>query len=274
MILACVPRSSSIAKNKKGYLPYSKRETISDSNGSPVDSLAYYLPLETAALDTFYGYRLILPKVNKEAIFNRKGGTKKELSKHYSVPVWEISDTTEIKIDSLSIQWYSYELYKMGEKVLSNYFLGKTIYRLKNLPGLLAEPFVISIIADNGLIYIHTKKAEYRIEPPFIQSYDGETGALIENIIKPNPLVIDKKKQITKTAFDEFESLVNRTRVTRLPHWKKSNGFDAVNFLFEIHCENGYYYVSRSGGLEDGMDSIIQKFIEVSSLERSHYGPR
>lgn len=230
----------------KGYIPYTNDTTLSDKQGN-IKNLSTYFPVRSM-FDSFW-IAYDEKYINNQAYHRKSSASKEWVARYYNMPPEKIRDT--VMLDSFSLQFPSDYLRNMKEPLLHNFYLGKTIYRLSNVPGIMGEIFSIAIEKDGDSCFVSTKMT-------FKREYN---------------LAFDDRIAISQKDFNTIDSLIRHSNLTLLPYQFddsiKVN--DADGLLLEIHDSNGYYYIFRWYCREDILNKIMASFFVTSNLERKQY---
>lgn len=247
LILMCFLMPCCAYAQQSKILPFAYRESISDSQGKPKDSTTFYFPL-IVFTDTFHGINYFDPESKfrfSSRVCDDINTEKDEISKAKHIPLSDLTDTTEVHIDSFLLQWFSLELLKMDEPVLFNYPLNKEVYRFTWLRSF-HRPVVIKIERENDNFYVTTKMLERDVEDPYYMVHDHKT-----ELITPDnniPFEVNRRVNLPQGDYVQLMSLVNSMDLYNMPYAPYtpcSIGNDGAEWIFEVQNKNGYYCVHR-----------------------------
>jgi len=246
--LNCFSQSSKV-------LPYANNDLISSRDGTPRDSLTFYFPIKCFTDSThWYTYFNTKAKLEMSKVVCDSSSTKEQLARENNYQIERIGDSYKFTVDSLLLQWFSFELYKMNEPVIFNYQPVKEICRFTWLRSF-HRPVVIKVEKDKDSIYITTKMLENNIE-----------------------LCVNSKKSLTGNQYERLRSVITSSNLTTAPYLE--NRFchmisDGAAWIFEIANDSGYYEIYRQspgafnqtsrGAL--GLRRIGELMIELSDLK-------
>ncbi len=179
----------------KGPFPFSKDPNISDAAGNPLHEHVSYVP--TALL-------------------------------HYRMPSWA--------------QWsaeffsnaFSSAMFERKATVLSNYFLGREMYRF-HYAGAWGPSATILIAHSNGKTHVQGQHFTY---DPSIFTKDPSEGG-------DPPTILTSDRDLDATEWNQFKDLLAACNYWyMLPHLP-TMGVDGASWFMEGHREDGYWYVWR-----------------------------
>ncbi len=150
------------------------------------------------------------------------------------------------KIDTFSLQWFSFNLQTMKEPILYSQYLGKEIYRFSWFRSF-DPPVTITLEKDQGEYFIITKKTNrlFYQSPTRLLYYRDNIVAGIKDTL-PLYLQINQRKQIEKSQYKTFVDILKQTEFTCIsPRGIENVGVDGSEWIIEVHNKNGYYYVDR-----------------------------
>lgn len=198
-----------IGSNDKKQIGYRNDATTSDLKGNPTSRESFYFD-PVAFLDTFP-----IPTWVVEPPYD----TIKDINK---VPYDKIKEEFEIKTDSFSLKWFSEVLAENQEPILSNYYLGKDIYRLTWLRSF-HQDIVIKIIKD---------KNDYTIETKWLKWADQKAHI--------------STKRITADIVTELENILKEHKFysTESYDWVFP-GNDGSQWILEVHTAHRYHFLNK-----------------------------
>jgi hypothetical protein len=254
-----------------GFLPYKNDAALSDKKGYPLDSFAYYFPVASFT-DSVHWLDYFNPKSGLHMGMSVDGDCTPrailvdELIHKYNAPVDSFSDYYEIKTDSFLLSWFSFDLYKMREPVLSNFFYGREIYRFTWLRSF-DYPVMIKIEKTSEGCTITTKElAEQPLLPYEILAPEKFGEKKNSNI----SFIIDHSKRITDADFRSLTTLIDSVHLYALPsivHHNCHGGNDGAEWILEVQKADGYYCAYRwSPNKNTPFNDVGQLMIKLSGL--------
>jgi hypothetical protein len=252
------------SQSNSQMISYYNNISISDRNGVAIDSTVYFFPIDkfTQKHEWF---------IFKDPYTNE---IKKKLSSKSLKTVYE-SEWSKYKIkDSVNFsspdtsmdQWFSFDLYKLQEPILYNFYLCKDIYRFTWLRSF-QPPVTIRIEIYNNTAKIYTKRLERSIGHIMLKSLGNNKY----DTIYPNnniPLVIDLVKEISLSEVDRIEHIIDSTKLYNSDLFEEIYGLDGSEWIFETHTKAGYFYANRfTPSNEESVYIIGMYFISLSGLE-------
>ncbi len=270
LIVLCIAVLTAFCCNGQqcGFIPFAHNKLTCDSNGVPKDSLTYYFPFEYF-YDSIHYANYIDPELKLEMrrMIGDCCSSLESLSKELHIPMSSFWYSDEKKIDTFKESWYSYELYKMNEPVLYNYFLGKETYRFTWLRSFdLSVVIKLEKIGDE--IFITTKEFNKMIELPFYKELDSQGHEIVRNFnveFAQNNTV--RKKNIAYNKLIHILKQKNFYNNPHLPYRPCSIGTDGSEWIFEAHTKDGYYFMNRWTPSEGSdLRAVGEYLISLSSL--------
>jgi hypothetical protein len=212
-----------------GQIGYRNDSSVSDMNGNPTNKESFYFdPVDFR--DTFP-----IPTLVVESPYD----TIDDINK---VPKDKIKEEFEIKTDSSSLKWFSRVLAENQEPILSNYYLGKDIYRLTWLRSF-HQGVVIKIIKYRN---------EYTIETKWLKWTDRKAHTSTKRITAD--IITELQDVLKKYDFFSTESY----------NWEFP-GDDGSEWILEVHTVDKYHFLNkwspdlgRSNGLREIGEYIIK----------------
>jgi hypothetical protein len=202
--------------------------SVSDIKGNPTNEKSFYFD-PVSFRDTFP-----IPRYFADPPYDTIDLIK--------VPKDKIKKEFIIKIDSLSLERFSKILSDNKEPVLSNYYLGKDIYRL-TWHRTFHQTIVIKIINDKDECFIETKRLNW-IDKKYSVSTKRTTVAKVSEL-----------HDMLET-FNFYE--------TKSYDWENL-GFDGSKWILEVHLADRYHFISKwspdfghSNGLREIGEYIIR----------------
>ena len=203
--------------------------TVSDISGNPTGKESFYFD-PIVFRDTFpIPNWVVEPPYDTIDDFNR-------------VPKGKIKVEFEIMTDSLSLKWFSEVLAKNKEPILSNYYLGKDIYRLTWLRSF-DQGVIIKIIKEQN---------DYIVETKWLDWADQKAHS--------------STKKITVDIVAGLENLLNEHKFyyTESYDWELP-GNDGSDWILEVHTADRYHFlykwspdIGHSNGLREIGEFIIK----------------
>lgn len=239
------------APKRNGYLAYRNDEHLTYITGQPKKEQIYYLPENTFA-DTYWVFSTPSGRMNSARRYEQ---SKEDLCREWNILPEQIKDT--LIVDKPTLELCSNNLKALNEPILYNYYLGKKIFRLTNIPGIAGEYFSITVSQENDSFYISSK---IRLRC---------SDSLFRKIPKAdsNGIITYKKAQISYLQFRYVDSLTKMNNLISQSYYSDScTSFDAEGYLLEVHTDRGYYYFFRWGPRSGTLWEIIKKISELSGI--------
>ena len=150
------------------------------------------------------------------------------------------------KIDTFSLEWFSFNLQTMKEPILYSQYLGKEVYRFSWFRSF-NSPVIITLEKDNDEFHIITKMTNRLFQRSSIKLLDFKTDMVTEiRDTTPLYLQINQRDKIDRSQYQTFTDILKQTDFTCLsPRGIDNFGIDGSEWIIEIHNKNGYYYVDR-----------------------------
>lgn len=179
---------------------------------------------------------------NEKGISNEDGIPKTDSTYYFPLEVFVDSvvfaNSTEVKLDTFSVEWFSRDLHRMQEPVLYNSYLDKEIYRLTWLRSFHPQ-VVIRLEKQNDKIKLIEKKLiEYISEK--------EVGDGMITLVTDSIKLEESSKFLSDRVWKNFEYLFIKNDFHSMPStvaWEWGN--DGSEWILEKHNLNGYYVVNR-----------------------------
>jgi hypothetical protein len=173
----------------------------------------------------------------------------------------EISDARGVYADSVSQRF----LYKFQEPLLSNYYLGKEVYRFILEPSLLNTTFLIKIEKTDKGASITTKELVNNHEPSdILDTRDGSGSYFL--------YTLDLNEQASLAPFDysAFKALIDTFFAHPVSPDRMGN--DGANWTLEVSTSSGYYKVRKwHPDKNDPLRKIGELMIDLSKLQRKKW---
>lgn len=158
-----------------GYMHYLNNPFITDAKGQPKIPVQYYPP------STFIKYVWDVYDVDTKQHHNEPLWIPKERLGGYGLE--------NVKLGTETRDWMlnniSYTLHYLGEPVLYNYYIGKTVYRVFSQAGLMNFDYVIDIVKEADSQYLYIKIPMGRVGELYSNSLDS-LGRMILPTAKPD----------------------------------------------------------------------------------------
>ena len=206
--------SCTCEQKKPVNYPYPQKVTISSPTGKPFNSLTAYFP-DSVFYDSVY---------------------------------------KAVQLDKFADDEFSAILFAAKEPILHNYYLGKPVYRLVRIGGLI-QPHVFTFYEKNKRYWMTTKMLDHipEVINQLVKSI-SPNGMKVDSIIKGNRnvnLKVNKTKELTIKEWAEFKRLILTLDPNELePIYQSSNGYSGrcdYGFpFFEIHEPNRYRFIKAS----------------------------
>jgi len=165
------------------------------------------------------------------------------------------------KVDSFVQNWYSSALYSFKEPILSQSFVGHSIYRFLWLRSF-HRPVVFTLLQSDGQVWLNTKMLD--MQPSF---HDDRIGGIPKeeqqeyikegySIDKKNPdlmvkiadrkanIIYNKNISLSDNEWNEFEQLLVKANFWSLSTNIDDGSTDGAQWVIEGHLKNKYHVVN------------------------------
>jgi len=200
-------------------------------------------------------------------------------------PIKVFSDGNSI--DSFEQNWFSSALYSFKEPILSQGFIGHSIYRFLWLRSF-HRPVVFTLHKNNADIWLNTKMLDK--QPSF---YDERFGGISKeeqpeyikdgySVDKKRPdilvrkadrnanIIYNKNISLSEKAWGQFEILLAEAHFWKLPSEITDDSNDGAQWIIEAHLKNNYHVVNYHS--PDGDYKELGVFlIKLSGLQERIY---
>ncbi len=190
----------------------------------------------------------------KVTISSPTGKPSNSLTAYFPDSVFYDSVYKAVQLDKFAEDEFSAILFAAKEPILHNYYLGKRIYRLVRIGGLI-QPHVFTFYEKNRRYWMTTKMLDH-IPNDLNQliHYISPNGMKVDSIIKGDRkanLLVNKTKELTIKEWAEFKRLILTLDSNELqPIYQSANGYSGgcdYGFpFFEIHEPNRYRFIKAS----------------------------
>ncbi|GAB4056420.1 hypothetical protein [Spirosoma litoris] len=184
-----------------------------------------------------------------------------------------LASRVKTRIDTFKLNWFSYDLYKLREPVLSNFPLEKEVYRFTLLRSF-HPPVVISLEKKGDKIRLYSKVARKMPEFPG-RNYMSRNGKIhIADSTSQIPFKVNKSKRLSKATYDEFIQLMMSLKVLYSSPlgFSKVLGTDGSELILETHRPDGYYFLVRwSPNLDQPIRIIGNYLLNLSDAHEIPY---
>lgn len=143
-------------------------------------------------------------------------------------------------IDTITNEWYSYSLYKFNEPILSNFYLGKDIYRFFWLRSF-HRPVIITLCKNDNIITLTTKEfsgGAHYFEKRRCMNCDTVN-------LKDPKLILNETKVLTLDEWVNFENLLNKSDFRNTKPNNGQRGLDGAEWNIEAHLQQEYWFMGR-----------------------------
>ena len=216
---------------------------------------------------------------------NRFSLPKDSLSFYF--PVKSFSDRPSS--DSFVQNWYSSALYSFKEPVLSQNFVGHSIYRFLWLRSF-HRPVVFTLHQNESQVWLNTKMLDR--QPRF---YDNRIGGIPKDEVKEyikEGFFVDKKEHdllvriadrkadiiynrnipLSDEEWNQYEQLIAKANFWKLPSNIDDGSSDGAQWIIEGHLNNRYHFVNYHSYRPDGDYKKLGVFlIRLSGLQEKIY---
>ncbi len=151
------------------------------------------------------------------------------------------------RIDTFKLNWFSYFLYKLQEPVLSNYPLGREVYRLTWIRSF-HPPVVVRMEKDGNRIQLTTKILN-RIPQLPGHRYSTRYGTI--HLADTSTSIGFRKntvRTIPKAVYNEYMRLFMEQKASFMSPLgiRYSLVGDGSEWILEVHKSDGYQFIIRS----------------------------
>jgi hypothetical protein len=174
------------------------------------------------------------------------------------------------RVDTFKLKWFSYYLYKLKEPVLSNYPLGKEVYRLTWLRSF-HPPVVIRMEKERNRVRLTTKILSRSPEFPGHRYADQDGSIHLADTSTAIPFRRNKTRAIPKAVYNEYVRLLAEQRVLFISPlgFRDSLGSDGSEWILETHRPDGYYFIVRwSPEQTDSVRALGEYLIDLSDANK------
>jgi hypothetical protein len=192
------------------------------------------------------------------------------------------------KADSFVQNWYSSTLYSFKEPLLSQNFVGHSIYRFLWLRSF-HRPVVFTLHQSEGQVWLNTKMLDR--QPRFYDDRIGvipnedqgeyikdgyfvdkkEPGLLVRIADRKANIIYNKNISLSDKEWNKFEQLLSNANFWKLPTNIDDGSTDGAQWVIEGHLKNKYHIVDSHGPLTDGFGELGLFLIKLSGLQEEIY---
>jgi len=194
------------------------------------------------------------PYPQKAAISSTTGKPSNLLTAYYPDSIFYDSVYKAVQLDAFTRDEYSAILLAAKEPILYNYYLGKPVYRLVRIGGLI-QPHVFTFYEKNRRYWMTTKMLDHI--PDILNQVIttiSPNGIKEDSIIKGDrkaKLLVDKKLELTPKEWGEFKHLISILDTSELqPVYQNPDIYPSMcdyGFpFFEIHEASRYRFIKAS----------------------------
>jgi hypothetical protein len=209
-------------------------------------SLLLLLPVYCGAQQSY-----VLAYKQYDSTISEKNGNPKDSLTFYFPEL-------DFKHSEFELKWFSFELFKLQEKVLYNNYLGRDIYRFTWLRSM-QSPVVIKVIKYSDSAFIITKELNQDVDLPSLPK---------EKKKKSIHFKVNERRALRNDEFQALTDLVDSVKLLSTPSFRYELGMDGSEWIVEIHTKDGYYYATRWEPKEDAIISFGTFMIDHSDLNR------
>ena len=243
-------------------VPYQQSLTISNQAGEPVDSVTWYFPADRFIDSTRANFRVPKEQVTDAMRTN---------TTYVFLPDDRVIERRIVaRVDTFRLKWFSYYLYRLQEPVLSNYPLGKEIYRLTWLRSF-HPPVVIRMEKEGNRVRLTTKILSRTPELPGHRYADRDGSIHLTDTSIDIPFRRNTTKKIPKAVYDEYMRLLREQRALFISPlgFRDSLGSDGSEWILETHRPDGYYFIVRwSPEQTDPVRALGEYLIDLSDAKK------
>ena len=192
------------------------------------------------------------------------------------------------RADSFVQNWYSSALYSFKEPLLSQNFVGHSIYRFLWLRSF-HRPVVFTLHQSEGQVWLNTKMLDR--QPRFYDDRIGvipnedqgeyikdgyfvdkkEPGLLVRIADRKYNIIYNKNISLSDKEWNIFEQLLSKANFWKLPTNIDDGSTDGAQWVIEGHLKNKYHIVDSHGPLTDGFGELGLFLIKLSGLQEEIY---
>ena len=192
------------------------------------------------------------------------------------------------RADSFVQNWYSSALYSFKEPLLSQNFVGHSIYRFLWLRSF-HRPVVFTLHQSEGQVWLNTKMLDR--QPRFYDDRIGvipnedqgeyikdgyfvdkkEPGLLVRIADRKANIIYNKNISLSDKEWNIFEQLLSKANFWKLPTNIDDGSTDGAQWVIEGHLKNKYHIVDSHGPLTDGFGELGLFLIKLSGLQEEIY---
>lgn len=198
-------------------------------------------------------------------ISETNGTPRDSLSFYYPTTIQKDTQIFKTDIDTLILNRFSSALYSAQEPILFNYYLGHDIYRFSWLrafhrPVVFTlhkdgeKVWLTTKILDKQPNYMEIKTIAF-VPPKILPNGEIDTTESMrydelafDSVIKPDRkanIVMNETKQLSEKEWKEFENLLNDYSFWHAKPYEKSSGLDGSRWTIEGHLKDNYWFVNR-----------------------------
>lgn len=261
IILGLILQLSGFSQSDFNLINFKNDISLSNENGKPIDSTTLYFPLEMFIQK--YKWFIYRDPWSKETI--RRQVSKSELQIFETeLSKFKIKDSTSFSSPDTSInKGISYDLFKLNEPILYNFYLGKETFRFTCLSSIY-PPVTIRIEIENNETKIFTKQLERMIGSILIIN-NTDTIFPDNNI----PLSINTERVLSYGEIERIRKVIDSTNFYRHDPFSRIYGVDGSEWIFESHSSKGYYFLYRFD--PDATDPVYilgDYFLRLSDIKK------
>lgn len=259
IIIGLIIHFSTFSQSNIHLIKYQNDLSLSNKTGIPLDSTSLYFPInEFKQRHEWFIFRDPWTKdvTKKEITKSERQIFETELSK------FKIKDSISYSSPNTYMnEWFSFDLFKLSEPILSNFYLDKETYRF-TLISSIYPTFTIRIEINNKTAKIYTKELERLIESGLINKSD--TIYPDNNI----PLSTNTEREISLIEIERIRKLLDSTNFYCHNSYLGIGGIDGSEWIFECHTPEGYYFSQRYGpDITEPVHILGEYFISLSDLK-------
>ncbi len=191
-------------------------------------------------------------------------------------------------VDSFVQKWYSSALYSLKEPILSQKFVGHSVYRFLWV-GSFHQPVVFTLQQRDGKVWLNTKMLDQqpRFNNEIISGisedeYDEyfKDGFVVDNERKDMlvriadrkaNIIYNKNSPLSSNEWNEFEQLLKKANYWILPTNIDDGSNDGSEWVIEAHLKNKYHIVSYHSPYNNDYEKAGRFLIKLSGLKVKVY---
>lgn len=243
-------------------IPYQRSSAISNQAGKPANSATWYFPADRFIDSARTSIRVAKEQVNDSMRTNPT---------YVFLPDDRVIERRIVtRVDTFKLNWFSHYLYKLHEPVLSNYPLGKEIYRLTWLRSF-HPPVVVRMEKEGNRIRLTTKILSRIPELPGHRYTDQDGTIRVADTAAFIPFRRNTTRNLRKTVYDEYMRLLAEQRALFISPLGFQDALvgDGSEWILETHNSDGYYFIVRwSPKQKEALRTLGDYLLDLSDAKK------